>query len=72
MEFSYQPPPLVLNCRMISLLAAWMWIGMLGAFLFILIQLILIVDFAHAWNEAWVGNYEESQSKWWYCGRYLM
>ena len=44
---------------------------MIGAFLFILIQLILIVDFAHAWNESWVGNYEESQSKWWYCGKHF-
>lgn len=47
---------------------AWMIIGMIGAFLFILIQLVLIVDFAHAWNEKWVDNYEESQSKWWYVG----
>lgn len=47
---------------------AWMVIGMIGAFIFILIQLVLIVDFAHAWNEKWVGNYEESQSKMWYCG----
>jgi hypothetical protein len=47
---------------------AWLWIGMIGAFLFILIQLVLIIDFAHAWNETWVGNYEESQNKWWYCG----
>ncbi len=45
-----------------------MVIGMIGAFLFLLIQLVLIVDFAHAWNEKWVENYEESQSKWWYCG----
>lgn len=46
----------------------WMVFGMIGAFLFILIQLILIVDFAHAWNEAWVENYEESQSRGWYFG----
>ena len=52
-------------------LAVWMVIGMIGAFLFILIQLILIVDFAHAWNEKWVENYEESQSRGWYYGRWL-
>ena len=48
---------------------AWMIIGMIGAFLFLLIQLILIVDFAHAWNEKWLENYEESQSKGWMAGK---
>ena len=47
---------------------AWMVIGMIGGFVFILIQLILIVDFAHAWNEKWLGKFEESQSKWWFAG----
>ena len=46
-----------------------MVIGMIGAFLFLLIQLILIVDFAHAWNEKWLENYEESQSKGWFAGK---
>lgn len=47
---------------------AMMVIGMIGAFIFILIQLILLVDFAHAWNERWLNNYEESQSKGWFAG----
>ncbi|XP_064651953.1 serine incorporator 1-like isoform X2 [Lineus longissimus] len=46
----------------------WMWFGMVGAFFFILIQLVLLVDFAHAWNEKWIGNYEESENKMWYGG----
>ncbi|XP_018325873.1 probable serine incorporator isoform X2 [Agrilus planipennis] len=46
----------------------WMYFGMIGGFLFILIQLILIVDFAHSWAESWVGNYEETESKKWYIG----
>ena len=46
----------------------WMVFGMIGGFLFILIQLVLIVDFAHAWNEKWLAKYEESQSKWWFAG----
>ena len=45
-----------------------MVIGMIGSFLFILIQLVLIVDFAHAWNEKWVGKYEDTQSKAWLAG----
>lgn len=44
----------------------WMYFGMIGGFLFILIQLILIVDFAHCWAETWVTNYEESERKAWY------
>ncbi|XP_056642291.1 probable serine incorporator isoform X2 [Diorhabda carinulata] len=45
----------------------WMYFGMIGGFLFIIIQLILIIDFAHSWAEAWVGNYEETESKGWYA-----
>jgi len=45
----------------------WMYFGLLGGFLFILIQLVLIIDFAHSWAEAWYGNYQEDQSKGWLC-----
>ncbi|XP_028050924.1 probable serine incorporator isoform X5 [Monomorium pharaonis] len=47
--------------------STWMYFGMLGGFLFIIIQLILIVDFAHSWADAWVGNYETTESKGWYA-----
>ncbi|XP_072755089.1 probable serine incorporator isoform X1 [Anoplolepis gracilipes] len=47
--------------------STWMYFGMIGGFLFIIIQLILIVDFAHSWADAWVGNYEETESKGWYA-----
>ena len=43
----------------------WMYFGMIGGFLFILIQLVLIIDFAHSWAESWVDKYEESQSNGW-------
>jgi hypothetical protein len=43
----------------------WMYIGMIGGLIFIIIQLILIIDFAHSWAEAWVTNYEETDSKAW-------
>ncbi|CAL1608818.1 unnamed protein product [Knipowitschia caucasica] len=45
----------------------WFIIGSAGAFFFILIQLILLVDFAHSWNEAWVGNMNASSSRGWYA-----
>ncbi|XP_049521824.1 probable serine incorporator isoform X1 [Dermacentor silvarum] len=45
----------------------WMYFGMVGGFLFILIQLILIIDFAHSWANSWVEKFEETQSKGWYC-----
>ena len=34
---------------------------------FLVCQIILIIDFAYAWNEAWLGNYEEAQGFWGFC-----
>ncbi|XP_076456941.1 putative serine incorporator isoform X2 [Babylonia areolata] len=50
---------------------AWMVIGLIGAFLFIIIQLILLIDFAHGWAESWVGQYEETGSKGYYIGLFF-
>ncbi|XP_043486081.1 probable serine incorporator isoform X2 [Polistes fuscatus] len=50
-----------------SFASTWMYFGMIGGFFFIIIQLILIVDFAHSWADAWVGNYEDTESKSWYA-----
>ncbi|CAH1403319.1 unnamed protein product [Nezara viridula] len=49
----------------------WMYFGMVGGFAFIVIQLILIIDFAHTWAEAWVTNYEETESRKWYAALML-
>lgn len=51
-----------------SFSSVWMGFGMIGGFLFILIQLILIVDFAHSWAESWVERHEVSESRWYYRG----
>jgi len=42
-----------------SFYTAWGWIGLVGAFFFMIVQLILLVDFAHSWNESWVGKAED-------------
>ena len=36
---------------------AWMWIGLIGGLMFILVQLVLLIDFAHNWSDAWLGNF---------------
>lgn len=51
-----------------SFSSTWMVFGMFGGFLFIIIQLILIVDFAHSWAESWVQRLEETESGWYYGG----
>ncbi|XP_021491979.1 serine incorporator 3 isoform X1 [Meriones unguiculatus] len=41
--------------------------GIIGATLFILIQLVLLVDMAHSWNESWVNRMEEGNPRFWYA-----
>ena len=53
----------------VCLPVAWFAVGMSGAFFFILIQLVLLVDFAHSWNEAWVEKMETGNSRGWYTGQ---
>lgn len=38
---------------------AWGWISLVGAFFFMIVQLILLVDFAYSWSESWIGKAEE-------------
>lgn len=44
----------------------WYYFGVVGSFIFIIIQLILLVDFAHSWNQSWLERAEEGNSKCWY------
>uniref|UniRef100_A0A671EV16 Serine incorporator 2 n=2 Tax=Rhinolophus ferrumequinum TaxID=59479 RepID=A0A671EV16_RHIFE len=46
----------------------WFYFGVVGSFLFILIQLVLVIDFAHSWNQRWLGRAEERDSRAWYAG----
>ena len=47
-----------------------MVIGLIGAFLFVIIQMILLIDFAHGWSESWVEKYEETEAKCYYYGKF--
>ncbi|KAJ7304212.1 hypothetical protein JRQ81_011746 [Phrynocephalus forsythii] len=51
--------------------SVWFYFGVVGAFLFILIQLILLIDFAHSWNQIWLRNADEGNSKCWYAALFI-
>lgn len=42
----------------------WMNVGMVGGSLFILVQMVLLIDFAHNCAETLIRHYEESGRKW--------
>lgn len=44
----------------------FMYFGLVGGFLFIVIQLILIIDFVHTWNESWVEKFENGNREYYY------
>ncbi|XP_067167462.1 serine incorporator 2 [Apteryx mantelli] len=50
-----------------SFTSVWFYFGVVGSFLFILIQLILLIDFAHSWSQVWLRNADESNAKGWYA-----
>ncbi|KAG7453843.1 serine incorporator 1-like [Solea senegalensis] len=43
----------------------WYYFGVVGSFFFIIIQLILLVDFAHSWNQSWLERAENGNRKCW-------
>ncbi|XP_018556770.1 serine incorporator 2 [Lates calcarifer] len=45
----------------------WYYFGMVGSFIFIIIQLILLVDFAHSWNQSWLEKAENGNPKCWFA-----
>ncbi|CAF0974028.1 unnamed protein product [Adineta ricciae] len=42
---------------------AFMIIGLIGGFVFILVQLLFSIDFVHTWNESWVDRVESGSKK---------
>ncbi|KAJ6663501.1 hypothetical protein lerEdw1_009580 [Lerista edwardsae] len=51
--------------------SVWFYFGVVGSFLFILIQLILLIDFAHSWSQIWLRNADEGSSKSWYAALFI-
>ena len=53
-----------------SMFVVYGWFALAGAAVFILMQLLMLVDFAHTLNESWVRQYESTEdSKYtWYLG----
>ncbi|XP_041811707.1 serine incorporator 2 [Chelmon rostratus] len=45
----------------------WYYFGAAGSFIFIIIQLILLVDFAHSWNQSWLEKADEGNRKCWFA-----
>jgi len=54
-------------------LKAFATIGLIGGFMFLLVQLVLLIDFAHAWADSWVSKMEEGSNthKWLMVGASL-
>jgi serine incorporator 1 len=44
------------------------WVALVGAGCFVVVQLIYIIDFAHTWNETWVGKFEATEKRSWLWG----
>lgn len=53
-----------------TFLNAWRYVGAVGAFIFIGIQLFLLVDFAHKWNKNWTAG--TVHNKLWYASLALV
>src|SRR5690606_23596338 len=44
----------------------WGWISLFGAAIFIIIQIILLIDFSYVWADSWLNKYEKEEGRVWY------
>lgn len=49
-----------------NFLTVYPYISLVGSIVFVVIQLFLLIDFAHAWNDSWVNRFHETQNKNWF------
>ncbi|NXH14463.1 SERC2 protein, partial [Bucco capensis] len=47
--------------------SVWFYFGVVGSFLFLLIQLVLLIDFGHSWSQLWLHKASESSARGWYA-----
>lgn len=64
-KFNFLHPKPKLFC----VASVWYYFGVVGSFIFILIQLVLLVDFAHSWNQSWLEKAENGNTKCWFAGK---
>ncbi|KFO37265.1 Serine incorporator 5 [Fukomys damarensis] len=53
-----------------TFLEAWRYVGAVGGFIFLVIQLLLMVEFAHKWNKNWMAG--TATNKLWYASLSLV
>jgi len=39
--------------------------GLIGGFVFICVEILMLIDFAHSWNESWLGRMEDTDNRCW-------
>ena len=51
--------------RHFELSRLWMYVGLTGGFIFIMIQILLVIDFAYSWSFSWAERMESGNSIFW-------
>lgn len=49
----------------------WMYVCLIGGFIFMLYLIIIVIDFGHSWSVSWAERLETSNSKLWYLAMVL-
>ena len=49
----------------------WMYACLIGGFVFMLYQIVIVIDFGHSWSVSWAEKLETNNSKLWYLAMIL-